>query len=161
MIEEDKRNRESRLIGECLEYFLKHKIFEYLCAYLQTDKPAGFFDFGLQIVTSILQGIQCTSFISHYSIHPPIVHLLGIIHTLLKDRTSITTSRGPILEFVRTITIKVYNEPYIVNLLFTGVKKQIVGERGRYLPLEIVLLLLRYKQPGDNIEYQEQLQDTL
>ena len=34
LVEEDERNRESKVIGECLEYFLQHRLFEYLCAYL-------------------------------------------------------------------------------------------------------------------------------
>ena len=39
VLAEDFKNRESKTIGECLEYILKEGVLMELCAYGQTDKP--------------------------------------------------------------------------------------------------------------------------
>lgn len=44
---EDKEHKKQKTVGECLEYFLKNKLFEDLVAYALTDKPSGFFKYAL------------------------------------------------------------------------------------------------------------------
>ena len=43
IIDEDSANRTNHTIGEGMEYFLRHHIFETLIAYAKADKPPGFF----------------------------------------------------------------------------------------------------------------------
>jgi hypothetical protein len=42
-----------KTIGECLEYMLKNKIIEVLCAYAMIDKPRGFFKFAIGILSEM------------------------------------------------------------------------------------------------------------
>ena len=54
LCEEDLENDKDRTIGECLEYFMEHNIFEILGAYTKADKPNGFFKIGCPIITEII-----------------------------------------------------------------------------------------------------------
>ena len=68
--EEDLCHRQMKTIGDCLEYFLRNKVIEALCAYAMIDKPKGFFKFAIGTLTEIFNSIKSTSIISHSSVHP-------------------------------------------------------------------------------------------
>lgn len=54
--------------------------------------------------------------------------------------SSNSEQKNEILEFINVLTTKVYEDPYLVDLLFTDSRN---GERkGTYIPLQILLLLL-------------------
>ena len=42
-----------KTIGECLEYLLRNKIIEVLCAYAMIDKPRGFFKLAIGVLSEI------------------------------------------------------------------------------------------------------------
>lgn len=58
IIDEDLANRSSNTVGECMEYFLKHHVFETMIAYAKSDKPPGFFNFCMNIIIEILENIE-------------------------------------------------------------------------------------------------------
>lgn len=62
--EEDEKNRSLKTVGECLEYFLRVKVIEVLCAYAMIDKPRSFFKLALSILTEMISSIQSTSILS-------------------------------------------------------------------------------------------------
>lgn len=45
-----------------------------------------------------------------------------------------------VIEFIRSITVKIYEQPTLVNLMFTD--SRIGTKKGQYLPMSILLLLL-------------------
>jgi hypothetical protein len=51
--EEDDINRHMKTIGECLEYLIKNKLIEVMCAYAMIDKPRGFFKFALGVLSEL------------------------------------------------------------------------------------------------------------
>jgi hypothetical protein len=61
---EDDEHRAQKTIGDCLEYLLRNKLLEALCAYAMIDKPRGFFKLALTTLTQIIQAIQATSILS-------------------------------------------------------------------------------------------------
>ncbi len=61
-----------KTIGECLEYLIRNKIIEVLCAYAMMDKPRGFFKLALTTLSELIQSIQSTSILSQSSVHPGI-----------------------------------------------------------------------------------------
>lgn len=66
-----------------MEYTLRNKIIEVLCAYAMVDKPPGFFRFALEILSDIISSVRATSLLSHSSVHPGISYLLrGICRNL-------------------------------------------------------------------------------
>lgn len=67
---EDEANRLMKTVGECLEFFLRVKVIEVLCAYAMIDKPKGFFKKAITTLTEIIQGIHSTSILSQSSVHP-------------------------------------------------------------------------------------------
>ena len=83
--EEDQTNRQMRTIGECLEYTLKNKILEVICAYSMIDRPKGFFKFAIVILSEILQNVYSTSLLSHSSVHPGMNQLLRCIYRNIKS----------------------------------------------------------------------------
>lgn len=50
---EDRLNRHMKTIGDCLEYLLREKIIEVMCAYAQIDKPRGFFKHTLNVMSEM------------------------------------------------------------------------------------------------------------
>ena len=46
-----------KTIGDCLEYLLRNKLIEALCAYAMMDKPRGFFKLAITTLTEIIQNI--------------------------------------------------------------------------------------------------------
>lgn len=43
-----------KTIGECLEYLLRSKIIEELCAYAMIDQPSGFFKLCLSVMSEMI-----------------------------------------------------------------------------------------------------------
>ena len=43
-----------KTIGECLEYLLRNKLIEALCAYALIDKPSGFFKHVLNVMSEMI-----------------------------------------------------------------------------------------------------------
>jgi hypothetical protein len=50
--------RESKTVGECLEYILKHGILMELVAFGKSDRPHGLFDISLKFINYVLIDIQ-------------------------------------------------------------------------------------------------------
>lgn len=46
-----------KTIGDCLEYTIRNKITEALCAYAMIDKPRGFFKLAITTITEMIQSI--------------------------------------------------------------------------------------------------------
>lgn len=59
-----------KTIGECLEYLLRNKLIEALCAYALTDTPNGFFKYALNVLSEMIQSITSTSILAQSSVHP-------------------------------------------------------------------------------------------
>ncbi len=78
---EDENNREMKTVGECLEFALKNKIFESLCAYAMLDRPQGFFKLALETLSELIHGVRSISIISNSAVHPGITSLLMCICT--------------------------------------------------------------------------------
>lgn len=57
ILEEDQNNRESKTIGECLEYTLKKGIIMELVAFGKSDKPEGLFVVCLKFIDYLIQDI--------------------------------------------------------------------------------------------------------
>lgn len=118
IIDEDKENRKSHTIGDCLEYFLKHHIFETLIAYWKSDKPPGFFNFWMDIIIEILDNVKWTSLISQKSVHPAINQILQMFEVTVKDSGETYFSHRVIVDFLNTLCNKIWEQPYVVNLMF-------------------------------------------
>jgi len=123
--EEDETHRQMKTVGECLEFFLRTKGIEVLCAYAMIDKPKGFFNKALTVLTEIIQGINSTSLLSQSSVHPGISQLLRCIYRNLinwkfkdngepdmewihEQEPDISDCTYEILEFINTLARKVY-----------------------------------------------------
>jgi len=65
ILEEDISNRESKTIGECLEYTLKQGIVMELVAFGKSDKPEGLFVVCLKFINFIILDIKSTHIINH------------------------------------------------------------------------------------------------
>jgi hypothetical protein len=76
---EDEGNREMKTIGECLEYMIKNKVIEVLCAYAMSDKPSGMLKHGVEIISEIIGGVRSTSILTNSTVHPGINSLLRCI----------------------------------------------------------------------------------
>ena len=57
-----------------------------------------------------------------------------------------------LLELIKTITIKTFEEPHIVSLLFSQSSR--MSKKGSYVPLEVLILMLKHEQmdEDDNIK---------
>ena len=74
-----------KTIGDCLEYLLRNKVIEVLCAYAMIDKPRGFFKLAIGVLSEMFQNIHSTSLLSHSSVHPGINQLLRCIYRNIKS----------------------------------------------------------------------------
>jgi hypothetical protein len=83
--EEDEGNRHMKTVGDCLEYTLRTKIIEAICAYAMIDKPRGFFKLAIGVLTEVFSNIKATSILSHSSVHPGINQLLRCIYRNIKN----------------------------------------------------------------------------
>lgn len=84
LIDEEEQNQinnqgNGMTMGECLEHMLSEKIFEVLCSYIATDKPAGFLPRGLSLLADVLFKIETISLLAQITVHPAINHILGMI----------------------------------------------------------------------------------
>lgn len=61
-----------KTIGPCLEFLIRTKILEALCAYAIMDRPKGFFKVALSTITQIINNTHSTSILSQSSVHPGI-----------------------------------------------------------------------------------------
>jgi hypothetical protein len=77
---EDEGNREMKTVGEALEYMLKSKVIEVLCAYAMSDRPGGFFKIGLETLSEMLSGVRSISILSNSAVHPGLNSLLRCIY---------------------------------------------------------------------------------
>jgi hypothetical protein len=50
---EDKHNRQTKTVGDCLEYMLRERVIEAICAYALTDNPPGFFKYALNNLSEL------------------------------------------------------------------------------------------------------------
>jgi hypothetical protein len=143
--EEDIENLHERTMGDCLEFFMEQNIFQILGAYTKSDKPTGFFKMGCAAITKIITEVNSTSLLSQSTVHQTLAILLNQIHISLVHKSQLHIYREEIVDLVTAINEKAYNEPYVVNLLFSNVKKisNKKSERGEYLPLKILLALLK------------------
>jgi|LauGreDrversion4_2_1035121.scaffolds.fasta_scaffold893477_2 hypothetical protein len=73
-----------KTVGECLEYMLKNKVIEVICAYAMSDKPVGFFKLGLETISDMISGVQSISILSNSAVHPGINCLLKCICSNIK-----------------------------------------------------------------------------
>ena len=171
--DEDLENRHERTIGDCLEFFLSNNMLEIITAYTKADKPKGFFKIGLNALIKIVQGITSASILSQSNVHQAILMLFNSIHITLwhqseylnyEEKNKLSSDLLEVINFVTAVTLKAYNEPYIVNLFFTNVKKlpNKKSERGDYLPLKILLVILKeFKSFEEWKEYIEQCYYTI
>lgn len=80
------------------------------------------------------------------------MQLMSFIHNAIKnDMINVapeSEQKKEILEFIKTLTTKIYEEPQLVDLLFTESRSG--GEKkGNYIPLQILLLLLIREDVGE------------
>ena len=66
-------------MGECLEFALRNKIIEALCAYAMIDKPKGFFKLALETISEVISSVRSISLLSNSAVHPGITQLLRCI----------------------------------------------------------------------------------
>lgn len=162
--EEDIENRHERTMGDCLEFFLEQNIFEILGAYTKSDKPTGFFKIGWAAITKIITEVNSTSLLSQSCVHQTLAMLLNQIHVSLVHKSQLHIYREDIVDLVTAINEKAYNEPHVVNLFFSNVRKvsNKKSERGEYLPLKILLALLKeIKSDEPNLAFVQQWYFTL
>jgi hypothetical protein len=150
IIDEDEENRTSGVIGECMEYFLKHHIFETLIAYAKSDKPPGFFNFSMNIIIEILEKVECISLISQKSVYYAINQMLQMFEVTIKDHQD----------------FKIYSNKIIVDfvhLLFTNSKctTYMMCGKGDYMPIKVIIRLLQGMTVDDDKEYCQKIYDTL
>jgi len=60
ILDEDQIMRETKTVGECLEYVLRHGILMELVAFGKSDRPNGLFDIVLKFINYIIFDIQAT-----------------------------------------------------------------------------------------------------
>lgn len=145
LLEEDHENRRERTMGDWLEFFASNSMFEIIWAYTKADKPTGFFKIGVPVILDIITGITCTSLLSQSNIHQSLVMLLNSISLSLQHESQYFNWEEEILELINGISLKAYNEPYLISLFFSNVRKCSTkkSERGEYIPLKIVLFLFK------------------
>lgn len=164
IIEEDIENRESHTVGECMEYFLKHHIFETLIAYSKSDKPPGFFNFSMNIIIEILENVECVSLVSQKSVHPAFNQLLQMFEVTVKDNQDFKYySNKVILDFLNVLCKKVAQNPFLGNLLFSNTKRMTSNksDKGDYMPIKVIMRLLQNMTSKDDSEYCNKIYDTL
>ena len=81
---EDEGNREMKTVGEALEYMLKSKVIEVLCAYAMSDRPGGLFKIALETLSEMLSGVRSISILSNSAVHPGLNSLLRCIYLNIK-----------------------------------------------------------------------------
>ena len=173
LCEEDIENRHERTIGDCLEYFLSCNMFEIITAYTKSDKPRGFFKIGLSALIGFVQGISSTSILSQLNIHQSLLMLLNSIYISLSNhaellnydnKSQLSSDISDVILLISEISLKAYDQPYVVNLFFTNVKKISAkkSERGDYLPLKILLAILKeFKSLEECKDYIDQCYYTI
>eukprot|EP00347_Sterkiella_histriomuscorum_P013006 403366373 len=145
ILNEDLQNRETKTIGDCLEYILKESILQELVAYGKNDIPQGLFVVCLKFISFVILDIQATHIINHQEVHPAIMQLMMHIHNSIKNNMIDLTYDNSelkrfIIEFIKSLTSKIYEQPSLVSLLFTDSRRG--KKKGAYLPMSILLLLL-------------------
>jgi hypothetical protein len=156
IIDEDKEYMSSQTVGECMEYFLKHHIFESLIAYAKSNKPPGFFDFSMNIIIEILENVEGISLISQKSVHPAINQMLQMFEVTVKDKVEFKYySVKVILDFVNVLCHKIAKTPFLAHLLFTNTKRitSRKSEKGDYMPLKVIMRLLQDMTAKDDFQY--------
>ena len=164
IIEEDQVNRVNNTVGEWMEYFLKHHIFESLIAYSKSNKPPGFFNFSMKIIIELLENIEWISLISQKSVHPAINQMLQTFEITIKDRAEFQFySTTVILDFLNVLWHRIARMPYLSHLMFSNAKR--IGhhknEKGDYMPLKVAMRLLQNMTSKDKSEYWNMIYDTL
>eukprot|EP00347_Sterkiella_histriomuscorum_P007531 403348561 len=134
--DEDEQNRQMKTIGECLEYLLRNKVIEALCAYAIMDKPRGFFKIALSTLTQIINNVQSTSILSQSSVHPGVNQLLRCIYRNIKSwklkengkldmewineqEPYLFDSTSEIFDFIDVIANKVTEQSYLIKVFFS------------------------------------------
>lgn len=164
IIDEDQANRATNTVGECMEYFLKHHIFESLIAYAKSNKPPGFFNFAMNIIIELLENIEWVSLISQKSVHPAINQMLQMFEVTVKDKYVFKHyDTTIILDFLNVLCHKIAKMPYLSHLMFSNAKRlgHHKSEKGDYLPLKVVMRLLQDMTAKDNPVHWNRIYDTL
>ncbi|CDW80011.1 UNKNOWN [Stylonychia lemnae] len=164
ILQEDLENRENKTIGDCLEYTLKTGIIQELVAYGKNDRPQGLFVICLKFISYIILDIQATHIINHQEVHPAIMQLMMHIHNSIKNNMlDLQYDNGDlkkyIIELIKSLTTKIYEQPSLVNLLFTD--SRIGTKKGAYLPMSILLLLLIKEDISESEDLKLILRDSI
>lgn len=64
-----------------------------------------------------------------------------------------------IIEFIKSLTSKIYEQPQLVNLLFTD--SRIGTKKGAYLPMSILLLLLIKEDISESEDLKLSLRESI
>lgn len=132
-----------------------------LVAYGKSDRPGGLFEIVLKFINFLIFDIQATHLLNMQEIHPAVMQLLVHIEysiktnmllqsipdendsdeenleEIIKTKTQIkikqTSLRLYIIDFIKTLSIKVMPSPTLANFLFSDSR---TGQwKGSYLPL--------------------------
>ena len=85
--------------------------------------------------------------------------VLGSINLSLAYKSELNVYKEEIVDLIMAICQRAYNEPYIINLFFSNVRKMSnkKSERGEYLPLNILLTLMKEMKSNEtNMQYVQQ-----
>lgn len=165
ILNEDVANRDNKTIGDCLEFILKEGLLQELVAYGKSNKPEGLFVVCLKFISYIILDIQSTHIINHKEVHPAIMQLMIHIHNSIKNdmfEFHLQENEGLkkyIIEFIHSLTLKIYEQPNIVSLLFTDSR---AGQRkGSYLPMSVLLVMLLKEKLSETEELKLSLRSCI
>ena len=112
-----------KTVGECLEYMIKNKIIEVLCAYSMSDKPGGFFKFGLETLSDMISGLRSISILSNSTVHPGVNSLLRCICSNIKNWQF--NENKPDLEQIRELEPNIYEASHEVLEFINCIAKKV------------------------------------
>lgn len=164
LLKEDQENCENRTIGDCLEYLLKEGLLQELVAYGKNDIPQGMFVVSLKFISFVLLDIKSAHIINHREVHPAITQLMAHIHNSIKNNMldlhyDNSELKRFIIEFIKSLTCKIYEQPSLVSLLFTD--SRVGKKKGAYLPMSILLLLLIKEEIHESEELKLNLREAI
>lgn len=89
---------------------------------------------GLNAIGDIIHGVKSFSLLANISVHAPVIHMLKMVYTGIKNGVFYFDAKGSIVKFIWILTLKMLNEPFLVELLFNGAKGA-KKDKGDYVPL--------------------------
>jgi hypothetical protein len=85
------------------------------------------------------------------------------IQSAIKNEMLVANSEGDykkeILDFIKTLTTKIYEEPSLVSLLFTDSRGG--DKKGQFIPLQILLILLTREDINENDKNKLMIRETI